>query len=66
MGDRTQWRIQDPGGANPKGGRRQPIIWPIFPENITTRPPRQQESVRRDNSKQNQPSKYIYSIIILY
>ena len=21
------------GGANPKGGGRQPIIWPIFPKN---------------------------------
>ena len=21
------------GGTNPKGGGRQPIIWPIFPEN---------------------------------
>ena len=30
--------MTDPGfprgeGANPKGGGRQPIIWPIFPEN---------------------------------
>ena len=34
--DKEQGRIQDfpKESANPKRGRRQPVIWPNFPENM--------------------------------